>query len=47
MYPEDGSDAEQLLSEADRRMYIAKHRDKQDVSPRGFAFDSLSASALY
>jgi len=45
MYPEDGSDAEQLLSEADRRMYIAKHRDKQDVSPRGFAFDSLSASA--
>jgi hypothetical protein len=27
-------------------MYIAKHRDKQDVSaPRGFAFDSLSASA--
>jgi diguanylate cyclase (GGDEF)-like protein/putative nucleotidyltransferase with HDIG domain len=46
MYPEDGTDAEQLLSEADRRMYIAKHRDKQDVSaPRGFAFDSLSASA--
>jgi diguanylate cyclase (GGDEF)-like protein/putative nucleotidyltransferase with HDIG domain len=47
MYPEDGTDAEQLLSEADRRMYIAKHRDKQDFSPRGFAFDSLSASARY
>jgi len=46
MYPEDGTDAEQLLSEADRRMYIAKHRDKQDLStPRGFAFDSQSASA--
>ncbi len=27
-YPADGEDADQLLSEADRRMYIAKNREK-------------------
>jgi diguanylate cyclase (GGDEF)-like protein/putative nucleotidyltransferase with HDIG domain len=27
-YPEDGSDAEQLLAEADRRMYKSKHSNK-------------------
>jgi diguanylate cyclase (GGDEF)-like protein len=27
-YPDDGSDAEQLLAEADRRMYKAKHSNK-------------------
>lgn len=41
VYPEDGSDADQLLSEADRRMYIVKQRDKQEkLSPRGYAFDT-------
>jgi diguanylate cyclase (GGDEF)-like protein/putative nucleotidyltransferase with HDIG domain len=30
-YPEDGSDAEQLLSEADRRMYKSKHESKARV----------------
>jgi diguanylate cyclase (GGDEF)-like protein/putative nucleotidyltransferase with HDIG domain len=41
-YPIDGADADQLLSEADRRMYIAKQREKLEVvSPRGFAFDPL------
>jgi diguanylate cyclase (GGDEF)-like protein len=29
-YPDDGSDAEQLLAEADRRMYKAKHLTKAD-----------------
>jgi len=27
-YPDDGSDAEQLLAEADRRMYKSKHLNK-------------------
>jgi GGDEF domain-containing protein len=27
-YPEDGSDAEQLLAQADRRMYKAKRQNK-------------------
>jgi hypothetical protein len=27
MYPEDGTDAEQLLSEADRRMYLEKQKE--------------------
>jgi diguanylate cyclase (GGDEF)-like protein len=31
-YPEDGSDAEQLLSEADRRMYKAKQAGKADAA---------------
>jgi diguanylate cyclase (GGDEF)-like protein len=28
-YPEDGEDAEQLLAEADRRMYTAKQAEKR------------------
>jgi diguanylate cyclase (GGDEF)-like protein/putative nucleotidyltransferase with HDIG domain len=32
-YPEDGSDAEQLLSEADRRMYKAKQASKAAAAP--------------
>ena len=40
IYPEDGSDADQLLSEADRRMYIVKQREKLSVvGPRGFEFE--------
>jgi GGDEF domain-containing protein len=40
LFPEDGSDADQLLSEADRRMYIAKQRDKMNiVGRRGFEFE--------
>jgi diguanylate cyclase (GGDEF)-like protein len=40
LYPEDGTDAEQLLAEADRRMYAAKQRDKLNMSePRGYDFD--------
>ena len=32
-YPEDGSDAEQLLTEADRRMYIAKKAQRERAGP--------------
>ncbi|HEV2690934.1 MAG TPA: diguanylate cyclase [Bryobacteraceae bacterium] len=40
MYPDDGADADQLLSEADRRMYIAKQKEKLSVvGPRGFEFE--------
>jgi diguanylate cyclase (GGDEF)-like protein/putative nucleotidyltransferase with HDIG domain len=40
IYPEDGADADQLLSVADRRMYVAKHREKlHETEPRGFEFD--------
>jgi diguanylate cyclase (GGDEF)-like protein/putative nucleotidyltransferase with HDIG domain len=43
-YPDDGADAEQLLAEADRRMYIAKQKEKMKlVEPRGFDFDELLA----
>jgi diguanylate cyclase (GGDEF)-like protein/putative nucleotidyltransferase with HDIG domain len=39
-YPEDGEDADQLLSEADRRMYVAKQREKaQAASSRGYEFE--------
>ncbi len=31
MFPNDGSDADRLLSEADRRMYIAKQKEKLSV----------------
>ena len=45
-FPEDGMDADQLLSEADRRMYIVKQREKlQVVSSRGFDFDAQPAEA--
>ncbi len=40
MFPEDGVDADRLLSEADRRMYIAKQKEKLSVvGPRGFEFE--------
>ena len=40
MFPEDGVDADRLLSEADRRMYIAKQKEKMSlVAPRGFQFE--------
>jgi len=40
IYPDDGSDADQLLSEADRRMYIVKQKEKKSlVGPRGFEFE--------
>ena len=45
MFPEDGGDADRLLSEADRRMYIAKQKEKFSVvgGSRGFAFEPTSA----
>jgi diguanylate cyclase (GGDEF)-like protein len=44
LYPEDGADADQLLSEADRRMYIAKQKEKLSVvGPRGFEFEPTGA----
>jgi diguanylate cyclase (GGDEF)-like protein len=49
MFPADGVDADRLLSEADRRMYIAKQKEKLSlvgpagpagpVGPRGFDFE--------
>ncbi len=40
LFPEDGHDADQLLSEADRRMYIAKQKEKLSVvGRRGFEFE--------
>lgn len=39
MFPEDGEDADRLLSEADRRMYIAKQKQKMAVVNRGFVFE--------
>ena len=40
IFPDDGVDADQLLSEADRRMYIAKQKQKLSVvGPRGFDFE--------
>ena len=34
VFPDDGVDAEQLLAEADRRMYHAKHESKRLVAQR-------------
>jgi diguanylate cyclase (GGDEF)-like protein len=43
-FPEDGADAEQLLSEADRRMYSAKHQEKLRMQDRrGYDFDPQPA----
>ncbi len=43
-FPEDGTDAEQLLSEADRRMYGAKQHEKLMLgSRRGYDFDPQPA----
>jgi diguanylate cyclase (GGDEF)-like protein/putative nucleotidyltransferase with HDIG domain len=40
LYPDDGADADQLLSEADRRMYLVKQKEKKSlVGPRGFEFE--------
>ncbi len=40
LFPEDGVDADQLLSEADRRMYLTKQKEKLNtVGPRGFEFE--------
>lgn len=44
IYPDDGTEADQLLSEADRRMYIAKQKQKMRlVERRGFDFDQTVA----
>jgi diguanylate cyclase (GGDEF)-like protein/putative nucleotidyltransferase with HDIG domain len=44
MFPEDGVDADRLLTEADRRMYVAKQKEKLSVvGPRGFAFEPTGA----
>jgi GGDEF domain-containing protein len=44
MFPEDGGDADRLLSEADRRMYIAKQKEKMSVvGQRGFVFEPTGA----
>ena len=44
LFPEDGADADQLLSEADRRMYMAKQKEKLNiVGPRGFEFEPTGA----
>jgi diguanylate cyclase (GGDEF)-like protein len=44
MFPDDGVDADRLLSEADRRMYIAKQKEKLTVvGSRGFAFEPTNA----
>ncbi len=44
MFPEDGVDADRLLSEADRRMYIAKQKEKLSVVGRA-ADSNLSPRA--
>jgi len=47
-YPEDGTDAEQLLSEADRRMYAAKMEAKQAAADkRGYDFDSTALATRW
>lgn len=44
IYPDDGTEADQLLSEADRRMYLDKQKQKMlVVGPRGFDFDPVLA----
>ena len=45
-YPDDGEDADQLLSEADRRMYIVKQREKvQMAQPHGLQFEPQPAGS--
>ena len=41
IFPEDGVDADRLLSEADKRMYVIKQKEKlkQAGYPRGFEFE--------
>jgi len=44
-YPDDGEDADKLLSEADRRMYLAKHREKKPAgAARRFEFEPQPTS---
>jgi diguanylate cyclase (GGDEF)-like protein len=44
IYPEDGAEGDQLLSQADSRMYLAKQKQKlRLVEPRGFDFDETMA----
>jgi diguanylate cyclase (GGDEF)-like protein/putative nucleotidyltransferase with HDIG domain len=45
-YPRDGTDSEQLLAEADRRMYAAKHRYYQERRATGAPLPRLSAWSL-
>jgi diguanylate cyclase (GGDEF)-like protein len=42
-YPEDGADAEGLLAEAERRMYLVKRRLKQAVPSEGSGLANLAA----
>ena len=44
LFPEDGTDADQLLSEADRRMYMAKQKEKMSiVGARGLDFEPVAS----
>ena len=43
IFPEDGMDADRLLSEADRRMYQVKQKQKLKMVPRGFEFEPTGA----
>jgi diguanylate cyclase (GGDEF)-like protein len=44
LFPEDGTDADQLLSEADRRMYMAKQKEKMSiVSARGLDYEPIAS----
>jgi diguanylate cyclase (GGDEF)-like protein/putative nucleotidyltransferase with HDIG domain len=40
IYPFDGSDAETLIAEADRRMYRLKHQSKSEREQKSAAFDN-------
>jgi diguanylate cyclase (GGDEF)-like protein len=43
LFPDDGTDADRLLSEADRRMYLAKQKEKLSlIGPRGFEFEATA-----
>jgi len=44
-FPEDGEDADQLLSEADRRMYAAKQRAKAGTATHGFELEPQAAGS--
>ena len=44
LFPEDGTDADQLLSEADRRMYMAKQKEKMSiVGARGLDYEPIAS----
>jgi diguanylate cyclase (GGDEF)-like protein len=43
LFPDDGTDADRLLSEADRRMYLAKQKEKLSlIGPRGCEFEATA-----